>query len=287
MAPPPIVIPCQPWCTPEDVQKCCNGLTPDYDLTDAIAFASEILYRLSGRQFPGECIRTVWPCFSNNCGCSSCGPTGMASFLGSDWSMVVGGYPSVPLPSGDGTGWINCSGGGCGGCCIPSFDLPATINSIDEIIIDGETLDPETYAIKAYRSVVRTDGQGWPCSNNLAGDVGDPGTWTVTYSYGKPVPAGGKFVAAIFACQIALSRCGGDSCLPARLKSISRQDVELDFADPLEFLDKGQVGIYEVDMWLESVNPGYATSGGKTQRLRRRSRMHRPDGPRGVTTYTG
>jgi len=92
------------------------------------------------------------------------------------------------------------------------------------------------------------------------------------------VPLDGRIAASIFACQIALSRCGGDSCLPQRLKEITRQGVDMAFADPLEFLDKGQTGIYEVDLWLKSVNPAG---------IRRRSRVFRPDKPRNIVTYTG
>jgi hypothetical protein len=105
-----------------------------------------------------------------------------------------------------------------------------------------------------------------------------PGVWTITYDYGKPVPNDGRIAAAILACQIALNRCGGESCLPQRLKEITRQGVEMAFADPLEFLEKGQTGIYEVDLWLQSVNPS---------KLKRRSRLHRADKRGGNFTFTG
>jgi hypothetical protein len=181
------------------------------------------------------------------------------------------------VPNGSGDGFINV-GACCNSCCIPSVQLPATVNEIVEVIIDGVTLDPSAYAIKAYREIVRVDGGSWPCHNDLTGDPGDPGVWTITYRYGKPVPLDGRIAASIFACQIALNRCGGDSCLPQRLKSITRQGVEMAFADPLDFIGLGQTGIYEVDMWLQSVNP---------TKLKRRSRLHRPDKGPGNNTFTG
>jgi len=276
MAAPPEQVPCSPWTTPEEVRECCGGLDPAFDLTDAITFASAILFRLSGRQFPGECERTVWPCSGDNCGCG-CAQGGAVSYLGNDWWWTWHSYPAWPVPNGSGDGFVNC-GRCCGECCIPKLALPSTVNEIVEVVIDGVVLDPSAYAIEAYRWLVRVDGEGWPCTNDLTGDVGDPGTWTVTYRYGKPVPADGRIAAAIFACQIALNRCGGDSCLPQRLKEITRQGVDMAFADPLEFLDKGQTGIYEVDLWLQSVNPS---------KLKRRSRLHRPDKPKNITTYTG
>lgn len=286
MAAPPVEVPCEVWSSEDEVRACCSGLDPAFDLTAAIRFASAILYRLSGRQFPGVCTRTIWPCSGRGCGCTCGGCGGGCNTLGGDWFWAFDPYPSFPLPNGAGSGWVNCSGCSRDSCCLPSVDLPATVNEITEIVIDGEILDPAAYAIQAYRRVVRVDGGSWPCSNAF-GDVGDPDTWTITYEYGKPVPLDGRLAASIFACQIALARCGGDSCLPARLKEISRQDVDMAFADPMEFIGLGQTGIYEVDMWLESVNPGFITRGNKSQRLRRRARVHRADAPPGNTTFTG
>ena len=49
------------------------------------------------------------------------------------------------------------------------------------------------------------------------------------------------------------------------------------FADPLSFLDRGEVGIYEVDLWLRSVNP---------HRLQRRASVMRADSPKPPTNWT-
>jgi len=276
MAAPPVQVPCEPWTTPEEVQECCAGLDPLYDLTAAITFASAILFRLSGRQFPGVCERTVWACRGENCGCG-CGCGGAASALGNDWWWAWHNYPAWPMTNGTGDGFINC-GRYCNTCCLPHVDLPSTVNEIIEVVIDGEVVPLDAMGIQAYRRIVRLDGQDWPCQSNIAGDVGDPQTFTITYSYGKPVPLDGRIAASIFACQIALNRCGGESCLPQRLKNITRQGVEMAFADPLEFIDNFQTGIYEVDMWLQSVNPS---------KLKRRARAHRADKPRNIRTYTG
>ena len=277
MAAPPVEVPCAPWATDDEVRACCIGLDPLYDLTGVINFASAVLFRLSGRQFPGECERTVWLCRGNNCGCG-CGQCGSsASFLGNDWWWSWHSYPAWPMGNGLGTGFVNCSPY-CDTCCIPHVQVPATINEIIEIRVDGQVVDLATVGIQAYRRIVRLDGADWPCSSNIGGDVGDPGTFTITYSYGKPVPTDGRFAAARFACELARNNCGGDSCLPQRVKEITRQGVEMAFADPMEFLDKSQTGIYEVDMWLQSVNPS---------KLKRRARLFRPDKPGNVTTYTG
>ena len=406
MAAPPVEIPCEPWTTPDDVRECCQGLDPLYDLTDAIAFATEILYRLSGRQFPGECERTVQPCMGDNCGCDT---DQFWNLTASDWWVRFRG---ASLPGNNGY-LIATSGppdfgiwnlGCCGGeCDLPCLDLPSTINEVTEILIDGEVLDPSAYKIQAYRRICRVDGGTWPCANNFFGDcvanvneiqqvtvdatggqwqisvqttsgppidpevdtqvalvgatdsaatvqaalealsnvgagnvvvTGGPGdaggttpyvieftavaltsapavvvsdvslvggastvvqlqtqagvraalgSWCITYQYGKPVPNGGRYAAAKFACQIALNDCGAEGCiLPQRLKELTREGIAMAFADPLEFLDEGKTGIYEVDLWLQTVNP---------MRLQRRSRIYRADrkgGPGGgIKTWTG
>lgn len=410
MAAPPTTVPCEPWTTPDDVRECCPGLDPAYDLTDAITFATEILFRLSGRQYPGVCDRIVYPCKGDNCGCD--GVNWFALLNSSDWIWGVvpspGHPPAWPIPTGDGTGFVNCKiQGGCQEKCrLDCLDLPGTINDIIEVVIDGEVIPAANYRIKAYRELCWVgqflDQNGdirssWPCSNNLggiscvntdredevtvdatggqwqievttidpetllpivdsvavgatdsaavvqaaieglsnvgagavavsggpgdaggttpyeivwdvvalgqvptvvitdvslvggastvvqvvneAGCLADPGTWHIRYNYGKPVTEGGRMAAAIFACQIALNRCGGSGCiLPQRVKEITRQGVSMLFADPLEFLQNFQTGIYEVDMWLASVNPN---------KLQRRARVFRADAGPGNSTFTG
>jgi hypothetical protein len=110
------------------------------------------------------------------------------------------------------------------------------------------------------------------------GALADPHTWHVTYGFGKAPPEGGRVAASILACQIALNRCGGDNCiLPQRLKQITREGVSMSFADPLEFLTRGEVGIYEVDLWLNAVNPN---------KIMRRAAVFRADAPKAPTNFT-
>jgi hypothetical protein len=383
VAGPPTSIPCQPWTTPEQVRACCGGLDPSFDLTDSIQFASEILYRLSGNRWPGECERTVYPCAGNNCGC---GGTTWDWFLASGWEWVYAGFPSIPYRFAD--GWINCWGTCKDACWLDCIDLPGVVSEITQVVVNGVVLDPSAYKVQAYRRICRVDGDTWPCYNNLGGNhcvntntvaeitvdasggnwslnasygdvsasvmlaatstagavetalngllggsvatvVGGPGdvggtspytiefdvvalgavptvtvtdvdltggaetvaldlieagcladenTWSISYVQGSEPPVGGQIAAAMFACQIALNRCGSDDCvLPQRLKDISREGVTMAFADPLEFLDQNKVGIYEVDLWLQSVNPN---------RIQRRASVYRADGKRPPTSWT-
>jgi hypothetical protein len=250
----PAAGPCAQWVTDEQVRACCVGLDPDYDLTDVISFVSSTLFRLSGRRYTGECERTVRPCYGTNCGCTD------TNWLEGDSRWWWDGYPFPTIPARLDGQWFNF-GSCCGACRINCIEgLPAPITGVSEIVIDGDILASSAYEVRAFDSICRTDGGSWPCTNDLSEPsdavLGMPGTWQITYTYGTPVPADAILPASIFACQVAKAACGATDCqLPARLKSIVRQGVAMAFADPMEFLDNGRVGIYEVDLWLRGVNP--------------------------------
>ena len=61
---------------------------------------------------------------------------------------------------------------------------------------------------------------------------------------------------------------------PQRVTQVSRQGMSWTLLDPQDFLDKGRTGIYQVDLFLSTVNP---------RRRRLRSRVFSPDVPRGKT----
>lgn len=247
---------CAPWATEADVCAPCTGY--DFDpltLADALLAASDVLFSLSGHRFPGECEDVVRPAGSWD---------GIDLWrlrrLYPGWDSSVGGL----WPGWDG---INC---GCGGrrvgCSwLPEIDLgPLPVTGVTEVLVDGETVDPSTYRVDEYRWLVRTTpnpetpNQGWPCCQALDMPATQVGTFQVTYTYGTPPPALGVSAAAALACQLALS-CdpnGAEDCrLPERVTSITRQGVSMVVIDPFDFLDAGKTGIYEVDLFLKSVNP--------------------------------
>lgn len=230
---------------------------------------------------------STWPC-SNNLRGTSCANTDTVveyavDATGGDWSLtVLYGATSVTvnltatdtaatvqaaLEAALGAGTVLVAGGpGNAGATNPyivEFDV-RTLGAV-----------PTTTAV----DVSLTGG-----AETVTADVTEPGclaaphTWHITYEFGKPPPLGGQMAAAIFACQIALNRCGGDGCvLPQRLKDITREGVSMAFADPLEFLTRGEVGIYEVDLWLNSVNP---------KKIQRRASVYRADAPKPPTNFT-
>jgi hypothetical protein len=81
--------------------------------------------------------------------------------------------------------------------------------------------------------------------------------------------------AKALADQFVLAMQGSEECtLPQRVTSISRQGMSMTLLDPQDFLDKGRTGIYQVDLFLTTINPDGA---------RLRSRVFSPDTPRART----
>lgn len=109
---------------------------------------------------------------------------------------------------------------------------------------------------------------------------GQPGTFTVTYRTGLPLPAMG--VAALSALTAHYIRgCNGCGCGVANNRNVSRlsrQGVDLEFADASTVLEAGRTGIDEVDWFVNAVNP---------QRLPNAMRVLSPDAPRAPRVWTG
>lgn len=225
---------CNPWPTVD----CCDTTPSDANLLAA----SEILYALSGRQYPGLCQETIRPC---------AGPAGFPPF----WSYAA--YPQLI----NGT-WVN-SGCGCHvsyDCAcngIPQVDLGrADVDQIFTVNIDGSVLSSSNYRLDEGRWLVRTDGNQWPCCQDLSKDIGEVGTWYIELEYGRQPPTSGQLAASKLSCELQKACDGDPDCaLPSRVTTVARQGVTFALLDPQDFLEGGRTGIYEVDLFLKSVNP--------------------------------
>lgn len=217
---------CAPWITAEDVLEHCSDDCGDQDLGTHIDTATEILFLLSGQQFPGICEGSYRPC-QTDCGC----------------------FCHTSTYSG------HC------GCSPPRVDLgPVVISSVTEVKIDGVVISPATYRLDEERFLTRvtTSGvnPGWPCSQDLAAPETDPNTFIIKYTTGEAPPAGGKQAAAKFACELALASAGSSHCkLPNRISSVVRQGVTIS----VDLFGDGRTGIFMTDMWLKSINPAGLT----------------------------
>lgn len=234
---------CSDWI--ESIADCCDAPAETHE--QAITAASEILYALSGRQFPGECTETVRPCS---------GGSVRPGFSWARWS-----YPWIPTKFGN--TWLNI-GPACGchvsfrcGCNgIPEVNLGRSdVTNIDVVNIDGTVLDPSAYRLDDGQYLVRTDGGWWPCCQDMSKDIGETGTWYITLDYGSTIPEIGKIAAKKLACELAKACSDADCALPSRVTTLTRQGVSMTLIDPQDFLDQGRTGIIEVDYFLMAVNP--------------------------------
>lgn len=104
-------------------------------------------------------------------------------------------------------------------------------------------------------------GVCWPkCQSLELADTEDD-TFSVTVTYGRPVPELVRLATAKLACDLILD-CVGKPCdLPKRVTSITRQGVTMALLDPQDFLDQGRTGIWIVDQAIKTYNPNKLARG--------------------------
>lgn len=234
---------CSSWITVEDRCSPCTDAISDEEFEKWMLPASNIVYNLSGRQFPGVCeVDPIRPCAAH------------VTQRRID-SKPPGWHPT----------WGVC---GCGGpcSCAGNREIALGYYPIDEILevkIDGEVLDPSEYRLDNWRTLIRLrdpDGRnpGWPTWQELDLDDDQPGTWSVLLSWGREPPPEGVRAAAVLACELAMScspDLAGECRLPKNVTSVTREGVTI-VMSPSDFLDKdGKTGLWEVDLFIRSVNP--------------------------------
>ncbi len=247
---------------------CCDGWD-DLDSTmqeQATQYATLVLWAATGRQY-GECQMVVRPCgrFCDN----------NTSFYYSDGFWV---------PYISGGVWRNCwCGSGEPSCfkCKPNCQvwLPGPVSSIQEVLLDGAVVDPDTYRVDDGVWLVRTkqldEEDCWPQCQNYDLPVTEEHTFQVTYTRGKPVPAALTNAAKTLACEY-VKACQGQACaLPGRVQNIARQGVSVTMASIDDVLKHGLTGIKTVDDVIMALNP-YGLKG--------QTMFYSPDGPSVRTT---
>lgn len=203
--------------------------------------AVAVLWNLSGRQF-GACPTLARPCPA------ACGET----FASSLWPYGPGWLPVYT----DGS-WRNttcgCTGRGCSLSGPSSVHLPGPAVEVVEVRVGDTVLDPASTVLEGDR-LLRAGGAAWP-AQNLSRPLPEPGTWSVLYLRGTPVPEGVGTLVGVLAKEF-LAACDGGKCrLPRNVSQVTRRGVTYTMYDAGEIYRKGLTGLGEVDLWLSSVNP--------------------------------
>lgn len=254
---------CSPWATAADLCSPCDDYAISNSLlTKNLLAASNVLFQLSGMRFPGQCTATVRP--NARWRDPRLEPDRRADALGGYGGR--GGY-------GRG-GFCSCNRSDRTGCTLlPEITLGAgPIVSIQSVKVDGVTLPTTSYRVDDYRYLIRTDGTGLPCCQDVTLPSSATGTFEVAYTYGRNPPQEGITAAAALACEMVMAcepELIGNCRLPRRTQQIVRQGVSVTLVDPSTFLNEdGRTGISEVDLFLFAHNPN---------KLRRTATIASPD----------
>lgn len=225
----------------------------DIICANAVEMATEVLYRMSGRMFTGECgpvtVRPVArPVDADNRGLvtrgTSYGGLGSSSMMTMGAPPVVGHYGENTPPT------------------IVLNDFP--VRTIVQVKIDGVVIPPTEYQLREFQKLVRlrtsasatpTERWGWPTAQVQDLPDTENGTFSVTYTYGSDPGSGGRMACLKLAEALALPQLGDTTRYPTRMTSFTRQGVTAQVASVIDVLKQGGTGIYEVDLWLSAVNP--------------------------------
>ena len=259
--------PCQSWIDCGDIRANCDT-DGDDDLLNGFAdMASQLMFEISGRQFTGNCERTVRPVNDQQ----ACWGNGTNNYWG--WS----GWPWAWTWDGVTWGWYDQLGCHCSCDALSRVLLPGyPVTEIQEVKIGGVVQDPATYRLDEYQWLTRMRDPAepniplfWPSCQVLDLNDTEPGTFSVTYKSGIAPPLAGKQAAAALACELLP---GADCKLPSGAVRIVRQGLTIDRLQPLaQMLISGATGIPLIDVFIAAYNP----SG-----LRRRPAIWSPDGPK-------
>ena len=244
--------PSDSWVTLDEVKAILGPDAPTDSAGDAalqanIDSAVELLYSLSGRQFPGSVSTVVRPTSRPEQIPDHQWVRNMQALVG--WSY---GWNAAWL-------WGICSGCHYSGCCgPPMIGLGRSpVTDVTEVLIDGLVIDPNEYRIDDAKWLQRNDGcGGWPTCQNLSAPIGDPCTFQVSFTFGQDPPQMGKSAAGQMSAELYRADTPGLNCaLPARITSITRQGVSFAVLDPQTFMQQGLTGNYQIDMFLIAYNP--------------------------------
>lgn len=255
--------PCQNWPVDWGANTTAVAAMSPAATGNAVTAATHILWALSGRRF-GTCSVTLRPCraeCSNDMWAASSyiypwstyGPSSSFGFDASYW---------FPLGCGSCTNTCSCS-------VISECYLPAPVNDVTLVKVDGSPLVTGAYRLDNNRFLVRTDGSLWPRCNDLSKDDTQVGTWSVTADYGIPVPPMAAQAIGELAWEILKAIAGKECGLPSRVTNIVRQGVTVSFPPIAELLAEGRLGLFMCDLFLATVNPNKLDQRGRVYSIDR------------------
>jgi hypothetical protein len=237
---------------------CCEG-SEDFDpaLLELVEDVSAtLIWALTGRRF-GLCPYTVRPCKPQTCETISLAED---ILYFNRWNretmgVSVGDFSPILLEGKVYNIACGCPQGCCK--CRSSCEvwLPGPVNSIVSVTNGGILVEPENYQLYSDSKLVFYNGQCPDCQD-YDKPLGEPGTWSVTYLKGEPVPDILNLAAGMYACELGRALSGDKSCkIPSRVQNIARQGINEAFADPFLLAENLLTGVPEIDLFIKAMNP--------------------------------
>jgi hypothetical protein len=236
-----------PWCTVDDVTPRLSAGADLVLVSQAIEAASDFLYQRTRRMYPGLSRRELRPCCPHT-------PLygGMGALLALAWPFS-GQFTSLPWSNAMASAspvWEGPTPCACG--LVPEIILPARTVTVEAVKVDGTTLVEGTdWRLDRPDRLVRLNGR-WPSCQNLSQPDTASDTFSVHAILGRQVPTLGRWAAAELAAEFFKAHTGADPCaLPKSLQQLVRQGVTIQMPDPSALADKGYVGLWTVDRFLQ------------------------------------
>ncbi|QBZ73510.1 head-to-tail adaptor [Streptomyces phage Mischief19] len=261
-------------CAPLDLDRDCFDV-PDGTTEETIAkwqrVASDYLRAMTGNHYGQSCPVIVRPCYGS---CN--GSSGDGWWFSGPLPLGYSG-PFYPYRGGDGLlrNWRGC---GCKtdlchcGAELCRLPLPGPIHTVNSIYINGVLLPNDHYTIQDARWLVRANPPGndpldpllgtcWPECQDYTNPVlvGADGNHTFAVEYTTGVGEPPILRAAMSSLTAHFIRgCDGCGCgvgTRQNLSRMSRQGVDLEFADAQQVFTDGRTGIELVDWAIRALNP--------------------------------
>lgn len=254
---------CDPW--PINTAVGCWDVpadTPPATVEMWQRVASEYLWAMTGRRLGPSCPVTVRPCRK------SCFDASWLSgrFLNQGQYLSTGGF----IPYMMNGRMYNATVCGCDTDChcgpeLCEIDLPGPVFDIQSVTIDGAVVDPATYGIYDGRYLTRLntgvatdEAKCWPTCQDMTLPPTEVGTFAVTYRSGLALSSMATMAVTELTAHFIRGCNGGCGCgsgTRQNLQRLSRQGVDLEFADPQELFTDGRTGIETVDFFIRAANP--------------------------------
>lgn len=260
------------WCTAGDVTslrimaKAVEAGVDDAQLDRAILSATEFLHQRSRGRFSGLAIVELRPCCDCRIGQASWGHS--VAWLLEPSYTGWGEEPFVSYQRSVADEPATCACSDLSELVLPPSFRPPVVS----VLIDGDVFTG--WALHGGRRLVRTDGDRWPCCQDLRAASTEDDTFAVQIIVGEDPSDLGQLAAADLSAEFYLYGFDPTLCrIPTKMTQITQQNQTITTMRQSSVDENGRLGLRVADAFLDV----YGERDGKSGE--RRMRMSSPDVP--------